>query len=198
MSIFEPAPDHEGRTQHPYLKLALELGPLLVFFITNSRFGIFTGTAVFMVATILALAASWFLMRRLAVMPVVTAVVVVIFGSLTLMFHDDVFIKMKPTIVNTLFGATLLIGLAFGKSLLGYVFDSVFKLDERGWKQLSLRFGLFFLFLAVLNEVIWRSFSTEFWISFKVFGTMPLTFVFMLLQLPLVQRHGIEEPGKQA
>lgn len=192
--IVEGSPNDPGRKAlNPFLKLALELGPLVVFFIGNARFGIFRGTAIFMVATIAALTASWLLTRRLAIMPLVTGVVVFVFGGLTLLLQDEIFIKMKPTIVNTLFGTTLLVGLWFGRPLLGYVFDSVFKLDDAGWRKLTLRWGLFFYVLAILNEVIWRNFSTDFWVSFKVFGIMPITILFTLLQMPLIQRHGMPD-----
>jgi intracellular septation protein len=145
-----------------------------------------------MVAISLSLAVSWALTRRLPVMPVVSGVVVLVFGALTLWLHDELFIKLKPTIVNVLFGSILLGGLAFGKSLLGYVFDSVFHLDDEGWRKLTFRWGVFFFVLAAINEVVWRSFSTDFWVSFKVFGVMPLTVIFTLAQMPLVARHTIE------
>jgi intracellular septation protein len=192
-----PAP----RRENPFLKLALELGPLLVFFFANGRFGIFNATAAFMVAMVVSLAASWALTRKLALMPLVTGLVVLVFGTLTLVLHDDTFIKMKPTIVNTLFGVALLGGLAFGKSLLGYVFDSAFRLDDAGWRKLTWRWGFFFLVLAVLNEAIWRTQTTDFWIAFKVWGVMPITILFSAAQLPLLTRHAIDtadEPGKDA
>ncbi len=118
------------------------------------RFGgpIFIATGLFMIATAIALAASWLLTRSLPIMPLVSGVVVFVFGGLTLWLQDDVFIKMKPTIINTLFGAVLLGGLWFGKSLLGYVFDSAFSLDAEGWRKLTLRWGLFFLFLAIAQR----------------------------------------------
>ena len=194
MTAFERAPNDPKREEmNPFLKLALELGPLGVFFFANARFGIFTATGAFMVAIVIALSVSWWLTRRFAIMPLITAAVVLVFGGLTLFLQDEVFIKMKPTIVNTLFGATLLIGLAFGKSLLGYVFDSVFKLDQAGWRKLTFRWGLFFLVLAILNEVVWRQFSTDTWVSFKVFGIMPLTIAFTLSQMPLIQRHALPD-----
>jgi intracellular septation protein len=130
-------------------------------------------------------------------MPFVTGVVVVIFGGLTLWLKDETFIKMKPTIVNALFGGALLGGLLFGRSLLGYVFDAVFKLTEEGWRKLTFRWGIFFFVLALLNEVVWRNFSTNMWVNFKVFGIMPITFIFALTQLPLINRYALPEEGKK-
>ena len=147
-----------------------------------------------MAATLIALLVSWIMVRSLPIMPIVSGAVVLVFGSLTLWLQDEVFIKMKPTIVNGLFAAVLLGGLAFGKSLLGYVFDQAFKLDDEGWRKLTLRWGLFFVFLAILNEVVWRMFSTDFWVAFKVWGTMPITILFTLSQMPLIMRHSVEEP----
>src|ERR1700742_276593 len=194
---------------NPWLKLALEMGPLILFFFANARpalftpfigpllpaavsgekAGIFVATAVFMVAILLALAVSYALTRHLPVMAMVTAIVVLVFGSLTLVLHDDTFIKMKPTIIYVLFGGILLGGLWFNKPLLAVVFDSVFDLTEEGWRKLTLRWALFFLALAVLNEIIWRTQTTDFWVSFKVFGVVPLTFIFGALQYPLIMKY---------
>ncbi|WP_421872129.1 septation protein A [Nitratireductor rhodophyticola] len=206
----DPA-DPKRKEINPILKLALELGPLMVFFFANSRgewlverfpalgeLGgpLFVATALFMAATAIALTASWILTRTLPIMPLVSGVVVFVFGALTLYLHSEIFIKMKPTIVNTLFGVVLLGGLAFGKSLLGYVFDSAFKLDAEGWRKLTLRWGLFFIFLAVVNEVVWRMFSTDTWVAFKVWGIMPITILFTMSQMPLIMKHSLEEPMK--
>jgi intracellular septation protein len=177
------------------LKLALDLGPLLIFFFANARWGVFAGTAAFMVAMLVALVVSYVKIRRLPLMTIVTAIVVAVFGTLTLILHDDTFIKLKPTIIYVLFGGILLGGLAFGKSLLAMVFDSVFDLDEQGWRKLTLRWALFFLALAVLNEIVWRTQSTDFWVTFKVFGVVPLTFIFAMLQFRLLNRHAVEKTG---
>jgi intracellular septation protein len=177
---------------NPLLKLVLDLGPLALFFFANSRYGIFTATATFMVAAVAALAVSYALTRRLPIMPVVTTIIVLIFGGLTLVLHNDTFIKIKPTIIYVLFGGVLLGGLFFNKPLLGVVFDSLFQLTEEGWRRLTLRWAIFFFALAVLNEIIWRNTSTNVWVDFKVFGVIPLTFLFGLLQFPLLKKYAAE------
>lgn len=171
------------------IKLFVELGPLLVFFITNSHYGIFAGTAAFMAATVISLAASHALLGRIATMPLVTGIFVLIFGGLTLYLQDDHFIKMKPTIVNGLFAAILFGGLMFDRLFLKTVFGDVMRLTEQGWRLLTIRWALFFVFLAILNEVMWRFFSTDTWVTFKVFGIMPLTFVFALAQIGLLKKY---------
>ena len=192
---------------HPMLKMALEIGPLLVFFFGNLRGEwlaktfpalsvvggpLLIATALFMVATVISLIVSKIVFKHLPVMPFVSGIVVMVFGSLSIWLQDETFIKMKPTIVNTLFGVVLLGGLLFGKSLLGYVFNAAFQLDDEGWKKLTLRWGIFFLFLAVLNEVVWRNFSDTVWVNFKVWGTMPITILFTLAQMPLIMRHSLD------
>ena len=177
---------------NPFLKLVLDLGPLALFFFANSRYGIFAATAAFMVAVVAALVVSYAITRHLPIMPVVTAVIVLVFGGLTLFLHDATFIKVKPTIIYALFGAILLGGLFFGKPLLGVVLDSMFQLTEEGWRKLTLRWAIFFLVLAVLNEIVWRNTSTNVWVDFKVFGVMPLTFLFGALQMPLLKKYAAE------
>lgn len=180
------------------IKMGVEFGPLLVFFLVNAQAGkyiadpkqaIFYGTGAFMIATVIALFASRRLLGRIPAMPLISGVFVMLFGGLTLWLQDDHFIKLKPTIVNALFAAILIGGLLTGRSFLKLVFGDVFRLTEEGWRQLTIRWALFFIALASLNEVVWRNFSTDFWVSFKVFAILPLTMVFALCQIGLLKRH---------
>jgi intracellular septation protein len=180
---------------NPLAKIALELGPLMVFFAANARWGIFGGTAAFMLAVLLSIAGSYILTRRVPLMALISAIVVLVFGGLTLLLHDALFIKLKPTIIYTLFGTILLGGLALGKPLLAAVFDRMLNLTETGWRKLTWRWGLFFLAMALLNELVWRTQTTDFWVSFKVFAVLPLTFVFGALQFRLLSRY---EPRAEA
>jgi intracellular septation protein len=198
---------------NPFVKLALDLGPLILFFYANSkpalflplikplfpaiaadaeRSGIFIATAVFMVAAVVALIVSYALIRRFPVMTVASLVIVLVFGGLTLFLHNDTFIKLKPTIIYVLFGGVLLGGLIFRKRFLEVVFDSVFHLSEEGWRILTIRWAAFFFAMAALNEIIWRTTSTDTWVSFKVFGALPLTFLFALLQFRVLNKYAIE------
>lgn len=178
---------------NPMLKLALDIGPLVLFFAANSKYGIYVATGAFMVAVTIALAVSYAMTRHIAMMPVVTAVIVLVFGGLTLILHDELFIKLKPTIIYVLFGGTLLAGIAFNKPFLSIMFDQMFHLTAEGWRKLTWRWALFFLFLAVLNEIIWRTQTTDFWVSFKLFGVVPLTLVFGALQYPLLVKYSSEK-----
>ena len=171
------------------LKLFVEVGPLAVFFVMNARAGIFWGTGGFMVATLISLVASRILFGRVPVMPLVTGLFVLVFGGLTIWLQDDHFIKIKPTIVNALFAAALFAGLLAGHSLLKIVFGEVFRLTDQGWRKLTIRWACFFTLLALLNEVVWRSFSTDVWVSFKVFGIMPLTMIFAIAQMGLLKQY---------
>ena len=170
-------------------KLILEAGPLVVFFVTNAYAKIFWATGAFMIATTIALVASRILFKRIPVMPLVGGVFVLGFGGVTLALQDEFFIKIKPTVVNLVFASILFGGLLLGHSLLKYLFGEVFKLKERGWRLLTFRWACFFIFLAVLNEFIWRSFSTDFWAGFKLFGVMPITMVFAIAQVGLLKRY---------
>ena len=177
---------------NPILKLVLDIGPLVLFFAANGRFGIFVATAAFMVAVLIAIAVSYVMTRHIPIMSLVTACIVLVFGSLTLVLHDATFIKLKPTIIYVLFGGTLLGGLLLGKPLLGVLFDQMFHLTVEGWRKLTWRWVYFFFALAVLNEIVWRTQTTDFWVSFKLFGVVPLTFLFGALQVPLINKYSVE------
>ncbi|ANK81003.1 MAG: septation protein A [Rhizobiales bacterium NRL2] len=191
------------------LKVATEVGPLGVFFLVNSQshniFGnaepqnIFWATGAFMIAIAISLAVAISIERRPPVMPLVSGVLVLIMGGLTLYLHDELFIKLKPTIVNSMFAAALLAGLAFGQLFLKYIFGAAFSLSDKGWRVLTWRWAGFFVFLAIVNEIVWRSFSTDFWVSFKVFGIMPITIAFALWQMRVVYRYQKEpETGEKS
>ena len=207
------------RTLKPGLKFALEMGPLFLFLLANFRpkifeptlrlmfpahlfeggnAGLFTATATLMVATVAALAVSFAMTRRLPIMPLVTAVLVLVFGGLTLYLHDQAFFQMKPTILYALFGAALLIGLAVNRPLLPVMLDQTMKLDERGWRVLTLRWGLFFMALAVLNELVRRTMSWDHWVLFKFPGTVVLIFLFTFSQVPLIMRHELKGKAAEA
>lgn len=173
----------------PLAKLLLDFGPLMLFFFANSYGGIFFATATFMVAVILALAVQYYLIRRFPLLPIVTAVIVIVFGALTLWLHNETFIKVKPTILYTMFSAILFVGLWTGRPLLEMVLDGAFHMAEEGWTKLTWRWAFFFLALAVLNEIVWRSVSTDTWVAFKTFGFVPLTLVFALAQTPVLLRY---------
>jgi intracellular septation protein len=177
-----------------WARISVEWGPLIAFFIANAKGGIFWGTGVFMAATAIALAVSWTWTRRLALVPLIGAGFVAIFGGLTLWLQDETFIKVKVTLVNLLFGTILLAGLYFGKQFLKLILGEALKMDDEGWRILTLRWGLFFFALALLNEIVWRTVSTDLWVNFKVFGILPITLLFALSQAPLMSRHLIE-PG---
>jgi len=175
------------------LKTLLEFGPLVAFFAANWWGGIFIATIAIMIVTPVTLAITWYITRKLAIMPLVTLGFVAVFGGMTLYLHDETFIKVKVTIINTLFAVILLGGIAFKKPLLKFVFGEAMNLDEAGWRKITINWGLFFLALALINELVWRNVSTDTWVSFKTFGILPLTFLFAIAQMPLMQRHMKEE-----
>lgn len=179
-------------SEPPLLKFLLELGPLVVFFFVNARYGIFWGTGCFVVATVVSLVASRIMFGKIPVMPLVSGIFVIVFGTLTLWLQDELFIKLKPTIVNGIFASILFGGLFLGHSLLKHLFGEVFALTAEGWRKLTFRWACFFVFLALLNEVTWRLLSTEAWISFKLFGIMPITMIFAIAQVGLLKRYALE------
>jgi intracellular septation protein len=181
-----PAP---RKALNPIVKLMLELGPLALFFAAYSRFNIYVATAVLMASVLVTLAVSYGVLRRIPVMPLVTAVIVLIFGSLTLFFHDETLIKIKPTALYLLFAAALFAGLAMRKPILKILFDGALQVNEEGWRLLTWRWAYFFIALAVLNEIVWRTQTTDLWVKFKTFGFMPLTILFALAQAPLIMKH---------
>ena len=189
----EAAAPPQRKTLNPMLKLALELGPLALFFAAYSRLGIFAATAVLMACVMVTLAVSYAMLKRIPVMPLVTAVIVLIFGSLTLIFHDETLIKIKPTALYVLFGVALFVGLWFKRPLLKILFDGALHVTEEGWRKLTWRWAFFFLALAVLNEVVRRTQTTDVWVKFKTFGFLPITLLFALAQAPLIMRYETKE-----
>ncbi|UPK04329.1 septation protein A [Bradyrhizobium sp. 170] len=183
---------------HPVFKLATELGPLIVFFVANAKFNLFVATGAFMVAIVAAMIASYVVVRHVPMMAIVTAVIVLVFGTLTLVLHDETFIKVKPTIIYGLFAAILGGGLLFGRSFIAILFNQMFNLTPKGWRILTMRWALFFLGMAVLNEVIWRTQSTDFWVAFKAFGALPLTMIFAISQMPVIKRYHLEPASLEA
>lgn len=179
-------------------RLGLEAGPLVIFFVVNQISGIFVATGFFMVAIVIAVGLSWRLERRVPIMPLVSAVFVLLFGGLTLVLADDLFIKIKPTVVNLLFAAVLFAGLAVGRSYIKVIMGPVFHMTDAGWRTLTWRWSFFFLFLAIVNEIVWRNFSTEFWAGFKLFGIMPITLLFGAAQIPLLMRDQAALEAKSA
>lgn len=188
----------EKPAPHPLFKLATELGPLIVFFGANAKFGLFVATGAFMVAIVAAIIASYVVTKHVPLMAIVTAVIVLVFGGLTLFFHDELFIKIKPTIIYALFAVTLGIGLLMGRSFIAIMFDQMFNLTSEGWRLLTIRWMWFFAGMAVLNEIVWRTQSTDFWVSFKAFGVIRITAIFAMLQTSLIKRYGIEPATGEA
>lgn len=179
-----------ARTVPPTLKMLIEFGPAAAFFLAYLAAGLFAATAAIMVASVASILVTWTMFRRVPTMPLVSAVMVVVFGSITLILNDKTFIMMKPTVLNAMFAVVLVGGIVlFDKPLLKLLFDEVFSLDAAGWRKLSLRWGVMFAVLAIVNEVVWRSFSEEIWATYKTFGQTILIFVFTLTQLPMIMAH---------
>ena len=176
-----------------FYKLLIDIGPLAVFFIFYTRSGLQASILPFMVATIIAVLFSYILEKKIPIMPTVGAGIVLLFGGLTIYFDNDVFFKMKPTIINILFAVILYGGILINKPLLKYLLGAALKLEEVGWKILTQRWIGFFIALAVLNEIVWRTQSTDVWVNFKVFGILPITFIFTMTQFPLIKKYQIED-----
>ena len=180
------------RTSPKWLKPVVEYGPIFVFFVAYYTYDLLTATAAIMGATAIALILSYGFERKIPMMPLLTAVVIGVFGGLTLWLKDDIFIKMKPTIIQSLFGFILLGGLAFGKLFLRSVMGQIWNMTDRAWRTLTVRFSCYFFAMAMINELVWRTQSTDFWVNFKVFGLMGLTFVFIISQMGFIQRNAQE------
>src|SRR3978361_775389 len=183
---------------HPLFKLATELGPLMIFFAANAKFGLFVATGAFMVAVVTAMIASYVVTRHVPMLALVTGIVVIVFGTLTLVLHDETFIKVKPTIIYGLFAAILGGGLLFGRSFIAIMFDQMFNLTAAGWRLLTMRWALFFFAMEILNALNWRTQSTDFWVAFKAFGAIPLTMIFAISQMPLTKRYHLEPASLEA
>jgi len=176
-----------------FYKLLIDIGPLAVFFIFYTRSGLQASILPFMVATVIAVLFSYILEKKIPILPTVGAAIVLLFGGLTIYFDNEVFFKMKPTIINLLFAAILYVGMIINKPLLKYLLGAALKLEEAGWKVLTQRWIGFFIALAVLNEIVWRTQSTDIWVNFKVFGILPITFIFTMTQFPLIKKYQIED-----
>ena len=174
------------------IKSLTEITPLILFFIANAKYGIIVATKIFVITTLIALIASYLYLKKISTPLLITSFLVLIFGGLTIFFKDPTFIKLKPTIVYLLFSSFLFLGLKLKKNFLKIYLSSLIKLNNLGWDILTKRWSLFFFTMAILNEIIWRNFSTDFWVSFKVFGFLPLTIIFMMLQNGLMKKYSIK------
>ncbi len=188
-NVTETSAPPPRKALNPIVKLALELGPLALFFAVYSKLGIFAATGVLMAGVVITLGVSYAMLRRIPIMPLVTAAIVLIFGSLTLFFHNETLIKIKPTALYLLFAAALFVGLVLNKPILKILFDGALHVTEEGWRRLTWRWAFFFIALAVVNELVWRTQTTDLWVKFKTFGFLPLTLLFALAQAPLIMRY---------
>jgi len=180
------------KEKNSLIKSLIEIIPLILFFIANAKYGIIVATKIFVITTLIALIASYLYLKKISTPLLITSFLVLIFGGLTIFFKDPTFIKLKPTIVYLLFSSFLFLGLKLKKNFLKIYLSSLIKLNNLGWDILTKRWSLFFFTMAILNEIIWRNFSTDFWVSFKVFGFLPLTIIFMMLQNGLMKEHSIK------
>ncbi len=174
-------------------KLLIDIGPLAVFFIFYTRSDLKTAILPFMIATIIAVLFSYIIEKKIPIMPTVGAVIILIFGGLTIYFDNETFFKMKPTIINLLFAGILYGGIILNKSLLRYLLGAALKLQDEGWDILTKRWIGFFIALAILNEIVWRTQTTDIWVNFKVFGILPITFIFTLTQFSTIKKYQVED-----
>jgi intracellular septation protein len=182
---------------NPLLKIGLEMGPLVVFFTVYIVKDIYYATAALMVATLVSLIASRLLLKRLPIMALVTGAFVMVFGSLTIYLQNPTFMYVKPTILNLVFAAVLAGGLLFRKLLLKIVLSEALQLQDKGWRLLTFRWIGFFIFLAIMNEIVWRNFSERAWAQYKTFGVMPLTMLFMMAQITLIVKYQLQEVSSE-
>lgn len=179
-----------------WLKPTVDYGPLAVFFVGYFLGDLFVATAALMTVTAIAVILAYAIERRIPAMPVATAAIVMVFGGLTLWLNDERFIKMKPTIVQALFAVALFGGLLFKRPLLKPLLRSAWRLSDRGWTVLTMRFAWFFVAMAAINELVWRNVSTDIWVNFKIFGILILTFAFTAFQAPFIMRHQLPEKAE--
>ena len=177
----------------PIYKLLIDVGPLAVFFIFYTRSGLQASILPLMIATVIAVLFSYILEKKIPIMPTVGAGIVLIFGGLTIYFDNEVFIKMKPTIINLVFAVILYGGMIIKRPLLKILLGAALKLEEEGWRILTYRWIGFFIALAILNEIVWRTQSTDIWVNFKVFAILPITFIFTMTQFPLIKKYQIDD-----
>lgn len=177
---------------NPLHRLGLDLGPLVAFFAANSFGGIFVATAVFMLAMSVSVAIGYAIERKISPVAMVTFALVLIFGGLTIWLANDLFIKIKPTILYVMFASVLIGGLFADRLFIKYVLGQSVQLPDAAWRALTWRWGLFFAAFAVANEMVWRNFSTDTWVSFHVWSGIPLTLLFAIAQTPFIMRHQIE------
>ncbi len=182
--------------KRPLVKFISEYGPLIVFFLIYYKSGKDLKVAIppFIVATLISLVFVWFFEKKIPVIPLLGGIFITFFGGLTIYFDNPIFIYVKPTIINLLFGSALLFGKYFSKEpILKKILGKSFLLTEEGWKILNTRWMYFFFFLALLNEIVWRTQTEEFWVNFKVWGLLPITFAFTIFQVGIINKHKINE-----